>query len=348
MEARIRKEDLIAFKEQSADIVIKNDIQPVLQFLRVKVEGDFATITKNNNRAFIVKSIANDSDDCEFLIDEKTLYDFMNACEGEYITFKTSGLRIEISCGKARLFSPTEPPHLYPNIDTSNENWVQIPKLTSVSAGICAKLCLDPTVIFGATSHVFAAPDWVGGSDGSIAYFQTLSAASPKLILRREVAQSLSKMSTPQYAQTESYDLFKDGETLFGFVKSEVGFFDGYAGLFRGALEVPISFSLNKGAMIKFTQLCTQRAPDATAGATFECSGDTLSMKLVDSGASLDIHMEFPVVSTEKCEFKFNPEKMTQLLKSLPCDDVYFYPGKQRYFITDKDKTFCSVIMGMI
>ena len=38
---------------------------------------------------------------------------------------------------------------------------------------------------------------------------------------------------------------------------------------------------------------------------------------------------------------------MKVLLKAIVVDTVYFYPGENRYFITDSRKSFLSVIMGI-
>lgn len=348
MEARIRKEDLSAFKTQAADIVVKKDLLPVLSFIKIQVEGDFATLTKSNNRAFIVKSIPNDSEDCEFLVDETILNNFLEACDTDFVNFSIDGLRIVLTSGRARMISPTEHARMYPKIDLSSATWEPLPKLLTVTAGIASKIILDTELMMNAQAHVFAGNNFIAGSDFSIAYYQPIADKLPQLILRKEVAACVGKMAACQYSYNESYDLFKDGETLFGFVKSELGFFDMSGAFKMDDLKEP-HFSTNKNAILRFTNLCINSATKGSS-ATLKASGnDIIHFELVDSGVNLDIHLDVPVANSDgNADFKFSPHLLTTLLKVIPCDDVYFYPGKQRYYITDLDKTFLAVIMLII
>lgn len=349
MQARIRKEELLSFKAQSGHIIPKKDLQPILSFLKIQVDGDFATITKSNNREFIVKSVPNDSEDCEFLVDEDILYNFLELCESDYVNFAITPTmttsRIELSAGRARMISPTDQPHLYPTLDLSNENWIPISKLVAATAGICSKIIMDSETMMNAQAHFFVNSSFAAGSDFSIMYYQAIKEELPQLVLRREVAQCLSKMSVPQYSSNANYDLLKDDQTLFGFSKSDLGFFD-----MSKALTEKLSvsdFSVNKNAMIRFCQSCVS-ASKGIGSATLEMiEPNNLHLELVDSGNGLDIHLDVSVKG-EKGTFKFNPELMMKLLKVIPCDDVYFWPGDKRYYITDMDKTFVSVIMLII
>lgn len=347
MQVRIRKEELEAFKLEASDVVSSKDNQPVLQFLRIQVDGDFATITKSNDRAFVHKTIPNDSEDCTFLVDEATVYDFMNACDGDYIQFESNGTRILISSGRAKIFSPTEQAHLYPTIDLSNDNFVVLPKLACSTAGVCSKIVMNGELM-NAQSHVFLGNNFVCGADGNIGYFQNIDEVMPKLVLRKEVAVCVSKIPNCLYGFNTSWDLFKAGQTLFGFKKSELKFFDPIEGIFRGKLDtLTADFSVNKNQILKFTALCIARAPKTTA-ATFEViEPNMLHMELCKNADEVDIHMDIPVKGING-SFKFDPAVMTSILKAIPCDDIYFYEGQKLYFLTDLDKSFTSIIMAII
>lgn len=350
MQARIRKEDLTAFRTQAADIIIsKKDVLPVLIFLKVKIDGDFATITKSNNRSFIIKTIPNDSEDCEFLVDEETLYNFLDLMDGDYVNFSLEGVRIVLTAGRAKMISGTDQPHLYPKIDLSNENWIPMTKLSIVTAGICSKLIMDGEIM-DAKSHVFAGNNSVSGTDANIGYYQHVNENLPNLVLRKEVAQCMSKMSSTHYGSNLSYDLFRDDQTLYGFSKSEYPFCD--LGIFFTGVNGPNfnsgGFSTAKSNIARFCQSCVNSGNDILSAIFQMMPGGLLHLEMVDAANNLDIHKDIPIKGESAVDFKFNPEQMNDLLKVIPSDDVFFWPGVKRYFITDKDRTFTAVIMGVM
>jgi hypothetical protein len=345
MQARIRKDELITFKAEASDIILGKESLPVLVFLRIQIEGDFATIIKSNMRSFIVKTIPNDSEDCLFLVHEQTLYDFLEAADTDFISFESIGTRILISSGRAKIYSPTEMPHIYPKIDIENSEWTLLPKTATSTAGICSKIILSTDLMVNAQSHVFIGKHFAAGADGSIGYYQAIAEQTPILCLRKEVAQCVSKMSNCQVSYNASYDLFKSGQTLFGFSKSEIGFFDAMGGLFKGKLDDKWpQFSCSKNNILRFTNLCIARAPKAN-GATFEIKEENnLYLELIVPEENLDIHLDIQVKGKE-AKFKFNPTLLANLLKVVPSEDVFFYPGNHQYFISDLDRSYVAVIM---
>lgn len=343
MQARIKKAEIEAFKSQ-ASFIKPNTILPILSFLKIDVAGDYCHITKSNNESFLVRTISNDSEDCSFLIDERVLYSFVEFSSSEYINFTDDGNRIRIYDDRTDTKSPTDRPELFPPIEKNIDNWIAIPKLALVSVGIVGQLIFDGEIM-NAKSFVFVGAGKVAGTDGNIGYYQTIPDPLPEVILRKEVAACISKMTTCQYGRANNYDFFKEDGSVYGFAKSEYQFID-LKVIFIDVAE-QLSFCVNKASILKFNTLCITSISTKSLGVTFEGESGSLFFQMNEEKWGVDIKSNIPVKGRSDY-FKYDPGFMNTLLKLLPCDEVFFYPGPKRYYITDADKSFLSAIMLII
>lgn len=340
---RIRKDELVSFKLQAANIK-PNKLLPILSFLRIEIDGDFCSITKSNGQSFLVKTIPNDSEDCTFLVDENILNNYLEYVETEYIEFDVESTRITLRATGSRSgnVSPTDDSRGYPVIDVSSNEWVSLPKLVLVSAGICSNIIFDGEIA-GPKSYVFIGRGFVAGCDSYIGYCQPISEAIPELVLRKDVAVCMSKMNSCSVSSNSSYDLFKEGSSLYGFIKSDQPFFE-LQPIFGMNWEGDM-FNVNRNNIVKFNEMCIRSAFSKSIAANFTAEDNSLFLKMVDD--KQDIH-DYIWIKGTKGFFKFDPQIMNNLLKILPSDDCYFYQGTNRYYITDIDTTFTAVIMGII
>lgn len=347
MEARIRKDDLVAFKIQATNIQQGDNNMPILNYIRIQVEGDFCYITKSNNKAFIIKSIPNDSEDCDFLVDENIFNSFVDYSTAEYVNFKIEGIRITLSdINNKRQISPTESAKGFPFIDSSNEVWTILPKIALSAAGIASQIIFNGELM-NAQSHVFVGRGAVAGADGTIGYYQPIVDPLPEIVLRKEVAETIGKMSSCKYGTNISYDLFSDNDTLYGFVKSELGFFE-MSKVFTGInSDAAPDFSVNKNEIIKFNDWCVKSIKTKGVPATMSVSEGILKLEMMEAKLEINNHANIPVKG-DKGVFKYDPKSLTTLLKCLPIEDCYFYPGDHRYWITDLEQSFLSAIMLII
>ena len=345
MQARIRKTELDAFRAQAANLKVPSII-PILAFVKIEVKGDECSVTKNNNKAFVIRTFQNDSEDCSFLVDEVTLYNFLNFSDAEYINFQLNGNRVRIYDERSFVEGVTEKASLYGSLDLSNKEWTALPKLALAAAGICSNLIFNGEIA-DPKSNVFIGKEHVAGTDGMVGYIQKIESGLPdiEIPLRKEIALSISKMNECQYSSNSSYDLFKDQNTLYGFSKGETKFFN-LVPLFQ-QIEQDLSFSIPKSIMTKFCSLCISsiQSKSKLPSATMKMNDGKLILSMEDSEIKIE---SFLALNGSLETFKFNPESMKTLLESLPCEVAYFYPGIKRYYITDLDKTFLSVIMQII
>lgn len=341
MKTRILRSEIESFKIQAAFIKKAESIRPILNYLRIDISGDWCAMMKSNDKSFLVKQTPNDSDDCSFLVDEKILYNFIDFSSEEYIHFEDEGNRIRISDGRGNISSPTEKPSGFPSIETSDNEFIEIPKLALVTAGICSEVIFDGE-IFNAKSFVFLGRGFISASDANIGYMQAIPGFEKEIILRKEVAVCISKMNTCKYSGNENYDFFLEDTALFGFSKSEIAFFDITAAI--GPIKENIDFSINKQPFIKWNTLCTSSSTNKGGAATFKVSEGVMSLEMVDTKAEITAKSRL-FVTGSKGEFKFDPVMMSNLLKVVPCEDVFFYPGNNRYYITDINRSFTAAIM---
>lgn len=343
MQARISKSNLDTFKIASSQIKV-NDILPILKYIKFEVKGDTCFITKNNHKAFVIHSFENDSEDCAFLVDENILNNFLSYSDGDFLDFKLEGNRIKISDTRSFVESPTERAIEFPTIDLTNNDWKPIPKLATTTAGVCANLIFNGEVM-DAKSFVFIGMGQVAGTDGAIGYSQPVAGDLPEIILRKDVATSVSKMASCEWSSNASYDFFKEPGMLYGFSKIEAGFFN--LGPMFGAIPDDLAFNIPKQLLIKFCNLCTSSITNKTSivHSSIRTQDGKFIMKM--EGSDITIESNLPITGTTR-PFKFEPDKMRTLLDALPCDNVYFYPGNHRYYITDIDRGFISVIMEII
>lgn len=358
MKARVKKTDLVAFKLHASQIR-KNAEQPITDYIKIDVSGDFATITKTNLKAFAIKTVANDSEDCCFLVDENILFNFVELSDSEYINFEISGIRIKIYDDRNKATSQTETANVFPKIDISNKHWVEVPKHVLEAVGVCAQIVFDDE-ISGLKNSVLIGNNHVAGSDGTVGYWQKFKEDLPEIVLRKEVALSVSKLNACEISSNDSYDLFKDGDVLFGFAKSVLKYVNMVPYFLTPSNK--LSFYLNKSALVKWNTFCVNTLKSKVLTATFSADKYRLDLKIADAKYERDCDGYLDIV--DGCgDFKFNPSTLNTLLKVLPTEQIHFYPSERyvlngivvskdkegaqvdRYYITDKDKTFMSAIM---
>lgn len=348
MQARINKDQLEIFRSQAVNLETDR-LNPILTYIKIEIKGNECTLIKNNMKAFVVHIFNDDvgNEDCSFLVVENILYNFLLFSDEKNIEFTQTGNRIKISDQKSFVESPTDRAQDFPMpAIPSSASWTALSKITTLSIGISSKLIFNDEIA-GPKSNVFVGQGHVAGTDGSIAFYQKITDVIPDVSLRREVAETVAKLGDCLYSCNRSYDFFKKGGTIYGYSIGEAQFFN-LPPLFKFEDASPdAAFNIPKSLLVKFCSLCIQSINSKTslASATFRTEGEKFILKMEDS--DIMIQCNLPVGGTT-LPFKFNPERMKVLLEAIPCETTYFYQGEKRYFITDLDKSFASVIMEII
>jgi hypothetical protein len=346
MQARIKRIDIESFKKNASAITKADQVNPVLSFIKIEVKGDFCCMTKSNLKAFVMQTTPNDSEDCIFLVDENTLFSFTELSDAEFINFQISGLRITIEDGRHKTQSPTENSNMYPRLELEMiQKWHSISKGVLDAIGTCAEIVFDDE-ISGLRNSVFVGRGSVAGSDASVGYWKFFEEDLPTIVLRKQVAMSVSKLPACEYSNNSSYDLFKVNTTLFGFSKSEIQFVELPPKFELPEFEKGVSFYINKSLLIKWNTYCINTCKSKALEATWNANLYRLELKIIDSKYEVNTDSYLDIVDGSG-NFKFNPETINRILKVLPSEQIHFYPGKKndRYYMTDNNKTFMAAIM---
>ncbi|HEY1872384.1 MAG TPA: hypothetical protein VGG71_15075 [Chitinophagaceae bacterium] len=343
MQISIPRKELINFKNKAVNIETNTTI-PILEFIKIEIENAFCTIVKDNLKAFVINEFPDTSnDECSFLVNENTLYKFLDFSESRFILFEQGVNQIKISDDYSSVESSTERPQNFRMPDLYPTTWTKLTRDTLDSIGIVSKIIFS-TEIDGQKSNVYIGDGHVAGTDGIIGYCGNMVEKMPNIVLSKNIAGIVSKLKYCQYSYSDDYDYFGEDLITYGFLRNKNSFFD-YAPLF-GNIEGDYSFYIHKKSLITFCDLCIKVVDSRSEFFPAIFYSENGKLILAMEGSDKIIINNLPMNKDVK-RFKFNPARMAVLLKALPCETVYFYPGEDRYLVTDLRKTFTAVIMGM-
>lgn len=345
---KLKTEQVRQFKNQASGIK-QNPTQPILNFLKLSSTAEECRIIKNNLLMFVIKQLDSDfaSDFEDMLVDSKVLFDFCENSSQEFVQLTNLGGKIHIFDGATNAYSPTDEVSKYPLNDKAESEWIEILPDVINTISIAAKVIDedDPTNL-NPRSCVFVGPEVVGGTNGFIGYFKLVNSKLPRIILSRSIAQAVGELPIAVYSENQSYNFFKGENILYGFVKTEMPFYD--CKPFFNQADYSEGFSLNKEKFMQFNRLASSINTSKLISASFKPTElpNQLKLEMIDADyASCDRVIEYEGLATE---FKFNPSYMNTLLSSLPSSDIAFFCGQKKYYITDKDRSFLALVMQII
>lgn len=310
-----------------------NSFLPILSYLKI---GNNSIIKTNLNQ-FVDFSIQSDKE--IILVDEKMLYNFINATSQELVSIVTKDKYVIISDGNQSLKHQLQDITLFPTIPTLDSDYTSISSETLQAIFVANNLTIDADIP-DMTTVVFIGNKSVASTDRFTAYKEPIS-ETIILPLIKPAATLISKFKNVEYATYGNYDFFKTSSGVFGFAQSELKFIDIQSQII---LESELDgFEVNKHDVISFCEMASASSKNGSA----ECIFQTGLLKMDDNDVDIHIEKEAP---TFKCKgpFKFDPVLMSKLLKSVPGDMVMFYPGDRKYCLTDSTRSYMSIIMGRL
>jgi hypothetical protein len=344
MQIGIPRKELNQFKEKAVNIDTNTTI-PILAYIKIEIDNGICTIVKDNLEAFVINEFPDTiNNECSFLVNENTLFKFLAFSESRFIQFELGVNKIRIFDDYSSVECSTERPQYFRMPELYPTTWTKISRDTLDSIGVAAKLIFS-NEIDGQKSNVYVGNGHVAGTDGTIGYCGEMVEKMPNIVLSKNIADIVSKLKYCQYSYSTAYDYFGEDLITYGFLRNENTFFD-FAPLF-GEIERDFSFKISKNLILEFCDLCIKTIKSKREVFFASIHPEKNSLVLTMEGSDIKIQHNIPLNKGDFKRFKFNPERMKVLLKALPCETVYFYPGDKRYFITDSEKTFTSVIMGM-
>jgi DNA polymerase III sliding clamp (beta) subunit (PCNA family) len=330
------------FKNKASKIS-KNHILPICSYLLFDFNNDECTITKNNLSAFISETFPA-SGAGKFLIDEKILFNFVETNKGEFIEITQAKNRVTLSNVNngqiSNAESPTDDASMFPvNELPHGEGSIIDPSLVS-EIKTAARLTIDAEIPT-AKNFVFVGKGIVAGSDAVVGYISKTDFPI-ELILRKEVILSLPDTGVTHF-KNNSYDFFVSGNATIGFSKSEFSFFDFTKFMDIGNEKV---FEINKADIVDFNDMAIGSAISDVITASWSFNNNEMILESLDVMCNVKVNRKLPIQGTGS--FSYLPNHMNKLLKALPGEQLHFYKSENKYYITDADKSFVSLIMKVV
>jgi hypothetical protein len=342
MQIKIPRNDLNHFKDKAVNIETNTTI-PILSYIKFEISGITSKIIKNNLKEFVIGSFPESgNNECSYLVLENTLFEFLEHSDSKFLQFELGMNKIKIFDNSNSVESPTERAQDFIDPDFIPITWTKISRDTLESIGIASKFIFS-NEIEGEKSKVFVKNGYVAGTDGIIGFYAEMIDNVPDLVFQKNIAGIISKLKYCEYSTNKNYDYFREDLITFGFPRTEFSFIN-FTPLF-GEIKSDFSFHIHKKSLITFCDLCANVVDSKKVFFPAIFYSEDGSLMLTMEGSDKKIKNNLPLNGHVK-RFKFNPERMKVLLKALPSETVYFYPGENRYFVTDARKSFLSVIMG--
>lgn len=308
----------------------QNNVLPILSYLKF----DDGYITKNNLESFVTME-ADFKGKC--LIDEKILMSVVNSTSEDVIEISVKDKSVIISYGAKKTVSPTDDMINFPANDEAKCKEIELSPEIIKAVKIASNFTVErENVPF--TSCVFIGNGIVAASTGFVAYAEKASKKLPEIVVERNAAAAIKNFESVSYSENDSYRFYTNHIFKFGFIKTDVKFYDmrPFSVLPK---DVEEKNSINKKELLEFCDICVSSSGGRPISANLK--GKMLTMVDADYG----INHEHPI-SVELPEFNFNPSIMSKMLKSLPNEEIILIRSKDRYYVTG-ESGYVALIMEM-
>lgn len=308
----------------AAQGIKQNNLLPILSYLKF----DNGTITKNSLDSFV--QMKSDFKGV-MLIDERSLYTFLDFTDADTIDVTAKGTSITITDGKTKKVLPTDDIKVFPATADPGSDIVEL----NIETLQAIKTALSFTNEDGAnefSKYVFIGNGLIGATNNFIAYTQP-TIGLPEMVIGKDAAIIIAKYSSVTFSENDTYQFYEIGDFKYGFCKTETPMINLTP---HSKLPNIDRIEANKYPIIKFCDMCVSDCPSRVVVAEF--FGGAMQMNdaaySISNTSPLDVMLE---------DFTFNPGLMSKLLKSVPGDNLQFVKSGAKYYITDGN--FVALIM---
>jgi len=324
--------ELKQFKANAA-FVKQNDIIPVLRYLLIEA----GSITKNNLNSFCKQAISYTGE--SFLIEEAVLMSAVDDADGE-IEVTIKGNEITLSSNGMKWKSQSEMLEHYPLISKPSGEVVKLSNEVLEQISIASNF-VDENASNPAATMVFISGENVTASNGFIAYKNEIETGLENTYLPKQTCVAIKGFDELNFQQSDSYHFFSNDSVMIGISKPEYKYID-ISTFFK--LEATGSFEIEKAELIQFNNQAIKTASSKLYTTLMKFEGDNLELTMVDNDYKRGAEKTISVTGAADGEFKYNPEFLNRILKSLPNDTVTIHQTDGKYFVTTDAKTI-SLIM---
>lgn len=324
---QVQTNHLKKFQKLSSHVSGSNII-PIHRYLRF----GGGKIIKNVNSSFIEYSCEMEEDE-HYLVDENDLYALLKNTPSSFITIAGKKGKIELNDGRDKILlqSPPVKDFQLPPVAVGESIPLSSDFMEAVArASGFAQFIKEMPTYYG---YVHVGEKTVCAGDGIIAYYRPIE-EDVKIVIDNRIAQIISKYDIHTFQSSDNNYYFHNTESVFGFAKSEIGWFD-IRRIFQQKREY--SFTLDASDLTSFNSLSLQLSKTSMV---------TISNgKFEMDDILLDKHHERDVESVKIPDpFTYNPERMNTIINGLDVEALDFSDSKPAYYISSKDSKATAII----
>ena len=310
----------------------KLDLLPILKYFKVEIIFNECTITKCNGRDFVSYTFSCKEDDYEFLLHENELKTFCSVSNEQFIFIDIS---VKTTLKDTKNYKQSYANELYdvvdfPKINSYNDEYsIRLSKsllnLISIARNYCGTDDLDSRY-----SSVYINKEHIYSTNGNCLFTNKhLEEISSDIVITKRESEVISKLGFVDYMQSESQNIFKFDNIIFGFTKIDLVASLPYT-LFIEKTKKKNNFKVNVVDLVKFCQAVLSSSSSSTGDKEIKwlnslCTVDNNNANLL---FRLDERKEISIDSPAVLEglafnFRFNQKMCYPIFKSLPYSEIY-------------------------
>lgn len=355
----IKISELKEFLKRSSNIKDAGII-PIYSYIKLETtQPGVVKLTKSNQRVFIQHTIEADfKKPFAVLLDQKILTAAVNQSDDAELVISKKADMIYLSDGKMKLeyqLGHGETPELFPAVQAKDSESHAVFFDSDVIEAIalahihCEKNSETPGPnTFVNAKHLDAKRSYIYGMNGIIFYCKTFGFKLPLLQLSEEACAIISRFPSAEYYQTERYDIFDVGNTVYGFIKPDTATVD-ITAFFERLSGKEFIFSVTKKEIVKFCDFAADINQGILANSSVEPTNEGVLFRYenIPFGRYLDLPVVTKNFSTFE-RFYFKSQQLSLSVKHLPYDVISVHKRNNTYVLTsDEDPNYFSAIQAV-
>lgn len=341
---KIKADELRKFLNTSG-LISPNPLASYLDSILIECIGNEIILTKTNNNIWCqYKYVCQDQEKDIFLINEKTINGILQTCNEYEISIESKNNDCIITSGESVLKSRKQDINNFPKFpvfDHSIEK-IKISKETLSHIKTASKF-ISKSAARNAFSFVNICNDGIFSFDTMIAYYHNTSIPG-NIFLDHEPLAIIKPVDDLFYWSHLNYDFFQLDGFLFGFIKSEVKAVP-FLSIVNQTGET--FFYIKKIDLYNFCiQVQAVKYKDQPY-AFFEKKNDRLVLSYIDERYNIELNFPAEIETEHEIgRFEFNVDSMTNMVKSLPYEQLIFTKLASNHYslTTPEDDKYKGII----
>lgn len=329
---KIQTQQIKEFQQRTSAIKTSNII-PSLAYIMLKVENGIASLIKTNLSIFCKYSFSTDAADTVMMLEEHSLYTFISATKSSEFEISISEKVITLTDGKLTVPFTTIPHEDYPKFPGNKA----IKNPVTLSEDVINSL-------FCASNFLSGTPDnynYVHTDNGNIfgghqfGVFIKKGYELPVFSITQDACSLLNQYSEITHYSEGNMDFFNAGNTIYGFVKSEMKCPD-YSRILEKSTDG--GFTIIKSDIVSFCQTAMALSDEKAPVCSLFMDGDTAKAKYNNKSKGKGNELVIGITGSIETEINFAPDVFLKM-KHLPYNKLNISTNCLMCFVTTEEDT---------